>query len=49
MVLDGKSSQEYPVNAGVPGGSILGHALLGLYVNNLDDAICNIAIYPGFY
>ena len=27
VVLDGKSSQEYPVNAGVPRGSILGTTL----------------------
>ena len=27
VVLDGKSSQEYPVNAGVPRGSILGSTL----------------------
>ena len=46
VVVDGKYSQDYLVNAGVPRGSILSPTLFLPYINDLpDDVICNVAIF----
>ena len=48
MVLNGESSQEFSVNAGVPQGFILGPTVFPLYINDFsDDGICyaDITLY----
>ena len=46
VVLDGKSSQEYPGNAGVSQAYVHDPTHILLHINNLFvDVICNIGIY----
>ena len=45
VVLDGKSLQEFPINADVPQGSNFGSTLFLLYFNDLsNDFTCVIAM-----
>ena len=46
MVLYGKSSQEYPVNACAPQGSILGLTLFLLHISGLTDDVVILLSMP---
>ena len=45
VVLDEKSTPEYPINARIHEGSALGPTLFLLYINDFSDVICSIVIY----
>ena len=44
VVLDGKSPQEYPVNAALAQGSILAPTIFLLYINDLSDNVISVLL-----
>jgi len=46
VVMDGYSSDDLPVNSGVPQGTILDLLLFFCYINDLPECVsCNICLY----